>query len=139
MAEHSILIGEIMGLMGLQDLDDAIQWAIYDHISGLLEKELEKKRNKRFGWNDSLYIDIEGDHPIDVHYVVTCDRRVIGIELDGFDGIFLSGYCRTCQKLERKIRAFVKKLPKKKILDKIAPELDERERTALEKWRKLHY
>lgn len=65
MAKHSITLEDLMELMGFETLNESIQWEIYQEISGLLEGELEQKRNKRFGWDDSRYIDIEGNHPID--------------------------------------------------------------------------
>jgi len=65
MAKHSITLEDLMEIMGFETLNKSIQLEIYQEVSGFLEGELERKRNKRFGWDDSRFIDIEGNHPID--------------------------------------------------------------------------
>lgn len=136
MAEYAITFEELIELMGFKTLNESIQLEIYQEISGLLEGELQRKRNNRFGLDGFLYVDIEGDHPIDTFCVVIYNGKLVEIELNGFNGIFLSGHWRACQGLRRKFLTFAKKLPKAKILDKIAPRLEEADQAALSKWRK---
>ncbi|HOX30329.1 MAG TPA: hypothetical protein P5080_03945 [Candidatus Paceibacterota bacterium] len=135
MAEYSITLEELMELMGFETLNESIQLEIYQEITVLLEGELDRKRNNRFGLDGFIYVDIEGDHPIDTFCVVIYNGKLVEIELNGFDGIFLSGHWRACQGLKRKFLTFARKLPKEKILDKIAPKLEEDDQATLRKWR----
>jgi hypothetical protein len=122
--------------LGFKTLEDEeIRQEIYLEICGRIENELMRKRNKIFGWTDSVDIDIKGESRIDTYWVIVIDGSIIQIDLE-YDGIGLSGNSKACRKLEKQILEFVEKISQTSILRKVKTDLMADQQAILEKWKK---
>ena len=77
MAEIAIEPQNVIERLGFETLEDEdIRQVIYLGICSRLEDELMIKRNKIFGWSDSVDIDIEGESWIDTYWAVASTVRL---------------------------------------------------------------